>query len=299
LRDIVGPPKRVQGYSRAPNFQGERQLLRTTKETFVYEDTEASPYRSGIRIRHGTRRCVRAILEGLDDRLLVCIEARMPLADAACAGRQIAAWRAAYGDELEVLAFIRSGHADDGDCEGAHARRTVAHGWHRSGLPLAVGLAQAAPPAARTTGGIGACDTPRAIEQWSWPDNDVRLLLGARYPTADLLLARCGEQRKATHCNGDAPTLAHEAQRLAFGCGEPYDACMQAALVEQLAADCACGVAQACGIVIAWSADRRASAMVSRDHPLLSALAQGIRYRRLARVMRQHAPLRALAHCFD
>ena len=48
----------------------------------------ARPPHTGRLIRHGTRRCVRAILEGLDDRLLVCIEPRLPLADAPAAGRR-------------------------------------------------------------------------------------------------------------------------------------------------------------------------------------------------------------------
>ena len=253
----------------------------------------ARPHRSGTLIRHGTRRCVRAISEGLDDRLLVCIEPRMPVVDARGAGRRMAAWRAAYGDELEVLGFVRSGHADETDCEAAHACRSVAHCWHQLGVPLVVGLGSA-PPAAHNAAG-----TAPEIEQWTWPDNDVRLLLSERHPSADLLLVRGDPQRTALHGKAAARTFMPGAPRLALGCGEPCDACMQAALVEQLAADCACGLAQACGIVIAWSADQSASATASRDHPLLSALAEGVRYRRLARANRQHAPLRSPARCVD
>ena len=253
----------------------------------------ACPPPSGRLIRHGTRRCVRAILEGLDDRLLVCIEPRLPLADAPAAGRRIAAWRAAYGDELEVLAFVRSSHGDETDCEAAHACRAVARCWHQLRLPLVVGLASARPAEPKNG------RTAPEIEQWTWPDNDVRLLLSERHPSADLLLVRGDPQRTALHGKAAARTFMPGAPRLALGCGEPCDACMQAALVEQLAADCACGLAQACGIVIAWSADQSASATASRDHPLLSALAEGVRYRRLARANRQHAPLRSPARCVD
>ena len=248
----------------------------------------ACPPPSGRLIRHGTRRCVRAILEGLDDRLLVCIEPRLPLADAPAAGRRIAAWRAAYGDELEVLAFVRSSHGDETDCEAAHACRAVARCWHQLRLPLVVGLASARPAEPKNG------RTAPEIEQWTWPANDVRLLLSERHPSADLLLARGDRQR-----TDDARTFTPGAPRLALGCGEPYDACMQAALVEQLAADCACGLAQSCGIVIAWCADQSAAATASHDHPLLSALAEGVRYRRLAHANRQRAPLRSLAHCCD
>jgi hypothetical protein len=239
-------------------------------------------------IRNGVRRRVQAIREGLDDRLLVLIEfdasAVVTAVTAQACGERLCTWRAAYEDELEVVAFLRMGLALEPSGE-MNRQRTVAQALQAQGLPVAIGVSTVSTVPPLPT-------TPKCLEQWAWCEGDRHMPLDAPHTAADLFFTRCDDAVRSQYANehehaGSMPLMP----RLIVVCEPTASAADQAALCAQMAEDIASGAAVACGLILAPFAEGQA-AEPNGTHPLLTLLANAVHGRRITLATRRFAPLR-------
>ncbi|RKP48317.1 hypothetical protein [Trinickia fusca] len=232
-------------------------------------------------MRNRTQRHVQAIRHHADDRLLVLIEVG---AHARCASAahdvavRIDAWRTIYEDELEVLAFVRGTAADDPAIERA---RSAAQRLHTVGVPVVLGVLPPEPAGTRAA-------RRARFERWGWCDGEEpRLAAGSTAPV-DVVLVRLDTIDEP----GQASSIDTVATRLVVGCSPSGDAIDQTVLASQTAQDIECGVAHACGLLLAPSVDHTDEAF-DDIHALLSLLASAVYRRRITFATRCFAPLRS------
>lgn len=130
---------------------------------------------------NSTWRRVQAIRHGIDDRLLVLIEADHPTLCAIEMARHLRTWRNAYGGELEILALVRKTRIES-VTRGDHRRAAVARRLHALGVPVAIGI-DAGNPLGAGRAVMAARRRHRALElarqRWGRPSRACR-----RHPRA-------------------------------------------------------------------------------------------------------------------
>ncbi|GLU34179.1 hypothetical protein WKR88_04835 [Trinickia caryophylli] len=205
---------------------------------------------------NSTWRRVQAIRHGIDDRLLVLIEADHPTLCAIEMARHLRTWRNAYGGELEILALVRKTRIES-VTRGDHRRAAVARRLHALGVPVAIGIDAGNPL------GPAAPSWPLAagIVRWNWLDND-----GAAHPA---LVAD-------THVRG-----GDDASATIIGCQTGAEAHRHMTLASETAACIAHGDASACGLVLRIL-PISCGAPAGEHQPLLSRLAGAVRQRRVS-----------------
>lgn len=213
---------------------------------------------------NSTRRRIQAIRHGIDDRLLVLIEADHPTLCAIEMARHLRTWRNAYGGELELLALVRRTRIES-VTRGDHRRAAVARRLHALGVPVALGIDAGNPLAPATP----SWPLAAGIIRWHWLDDDA-----AAHPA---LVAGPHEHGR------------EDPGATVIGCRTGAEANRHSALAAEMAARIERGDTPASGLVLRIL-PVSCGAPAGEHQPLLSTLAGAVRQRRISLCAQRQQP---------
>lgn len=229
-----------------------------------------------------TQRRVRAIRSGFDDRLLVFVDIEPLPLSMADAAKQLRAWRAAYDDELEIIAFIPLPQPDIAASD-MRCRRSLTARMRALGLPVAGGVDESTDAGSCRSPSNPSLTTPH-LEGWRCCDDDRHAsLTRAALACVDLVLVHDIEAGAASFAASEVIGCIHvPSDRLEIEQGK---------LVAATADAIEFGNPHACGLVLRlpWCAS---NAEADTRHPLLSQLAAAVDRRRITCATRRFASLR-------